>query len=144
MKQWEMQKDYAADERVRFFLGDIRDKDRLSMAFRGVDYIVHAAALKIVPTAEYNPIETVKTNINGTMNIIECALNNNVKKIVALSTDKASSPINLYGGTKLVSDKLFVAGNAYSGDEGCEFSVVRYGNVIGSRGSLIPLLLKKR
>ena len=138
MKQWEMAKLLNGDPRVRFFIGDVRDRDRLYRALDGVDYVVHAAATKIVPTAEYNPFECVKTNINGAMNIIDAAIDRHVKGVVALSTDKASSPINLYGATKLASDKLFVAGNAYSGEHPTKFSVVRYGNVMGSRGSVIP------
>ena len=138
MKQWEMAKLYADDNRVRFFIGDVRDRERLYRALTGVDYVVHAAATKIVPTAEYNPFECVKTNINGAMNVIDACIDCKVKGVVALSTDKASSPINLYGATKLASDKLFVAGNAYSGEHGTQFSVVRYGNVMGSRGSVIP------
>lgn len=125
--------------RVRFFIGDVRDKERLMRAFRGVDYVIHAAAMKQVPTCEYNPLEAVKTNINGASNIIDAALDCGVKKVVALSTDKAVNPINLYGGTKLVSDKLFIAANAYTGENGTIFSVVRYGNVAGSRGSVIPI-----
>ena len=138
MKQWEMAKLYPDDSRVRFFIGDVRDRERLYRAFRGVDYVVHAAATKIVPTAEYNPFECVKTNINGAMNVIDAAIDCGVKRVVALSTDKASSPINLYGATKLASDKLFVASNSYGGEHGTRFSVVRYGNVMGSRGSVIP------
>ena len=138
MKQWEMAKLYVDDDRVRFFIGDVRDRDRLYRALSGVDYVVHAAATKIVPTAEYNPFECVKTNINGAMNVIDAAIDCKVKGVVALSTDKASSPINLYGATKLCSDKLFVSGNAYSGEHPTRFSVVRYGNVMGSRGSVIP------
>ena len=138
MKQWEMAKLYSDDRRVRFFIGDVRDRDRLYRALDGVDYVVHAAATKIVPTAEYNPFECVKTNVNGAMNVIDAAIDKGVKGVVALSTDKASSPINLYGATKLTSDKLFVAANAYSGEHGTKFSVVRYGNVMGSRGSVIP------
>lgn len=141
MKQWEMAKLYQNDKRVRFFIGDVRDKDRLYRALDGVDYVVHAAATKIVPTAEYNPFECVKTNINGAMNLIDACIDKGVKKVVALSTDKASSPVNLYGATKLASDKLFVAGNAYSGEHGTRFAVVRYGNVMGSRGSVIPYFL---
>ncbi len=141
MKQWEMAKLYANDDRVRFFIGDVRDKDRLSRALNGVDYVVHAAATKIVPTAEYNPFECVKTNINGAMNLIDACIDQQVKAVVALSTDKASSPANLYGATKLASDKLFVAGNSYSGKEDTRFSVVRYGNVMGSRGSVIPYFI---
>ena len=138
MKQWEMAKLYKDDPRVRFFIGDVRDKDRLYRALDDVDYVVHAAATKIVPTAEYNPFECVKTNINGAMNVIDACIDKGVKECVALSTDKASSPINLYGATKLASDKLFVAGNAYSAEHKAKFSVVRYGNVMGSRGSVIP------
>lgn len=138
MKQWEMAKLFSDDDRVRFFIGDVRDRERLYRALTGVDYVVHAAATKIVPTAEYNPFECVKTNINGAMNLIDACIDCGVKGVVALSTDKASSPINLYGATKLASDKLFVAGNAYSGEHGTKFSVVRYGNVMGSRGSVIP------
>lgn len=125
-------------EKLRFFIGDVRDKDRLYRAFEGVDYVVHAAAMKQVPACEYNPIEAVKTNIDGAMNIIDAALDKNVKRVVALSTDKAVNPINLYGGTKLVSDKLFISANAYSGTKDVCFSIVRYGNVAGSRGSVIP------
>ncbi len=141
MKQWEMAKKYRGDDRVRFFIGDVRDKDRLSRALDGIDYVVHAAATKIVPTAEYNPFECVKTNINGAMNVIDACIDRGVRRVVALSTDKASSPANLYGATKLASDKLFVAGNSYSGSHGSRFSVVRYGNVMGSRGSVIPFFL---
>ena len=127
---------------LRFFIGDVRDRDRLCRAFDGVDYVIHAAALKQVPACEYNPIEAVRTNINGAMNIIDAALDRKVKKVVALSTDKAVNPINLYGGTKLVSDKLFIAANAYSGEKEVRFSIVRYGNVAGSRGSVIPFFKK--
>jgi UDP-N-acetylglucosamine 4,6-dehydratase (inverting) len=141
MKQWEMARQFADDRRVRFFIGDVRDAGRLTRALDGIDYVVHAAALKIVPTAEYNPFECVKTNIIGAMNLIDVCINRNVKRVVALSTDKASSPINLYGATKLVSDKLFVAGNAYAGGHDTRFAVVRYGNVMGSRGSVIPLFM---
>lgn len=141
MKQWEMQKIYGSDSRVRFFIGDIRDKDRLFRALHGIDYVVHAAATKIVPAAEYNPFECVKTNIIGAMNLIDACIDQKVKTVVALSTDKASSPANLYGATKLASDKLFVAGNSYSGTDATKFSVVRYGNVMGSRGSVIPFFL---
>ena len=141
MKQWEMAKLYQGDPRVRFFIGDVRDKERLYRALDGVDYVVHAAATKIVPTAEYNPFECVKTNINGAMNLIDACIDKGVKKVVALSTDKASSPVNLYGATKLASDKLFVASNAYSGEHGTRFAVVRYGNVMGSRGSVIPYFM---
>jgi UDP-N-acetylglucosamine 4,6-dehydratase (inverting) len=124
--------------KLRFFIGDVRDKDRLYRAFNGIDYVIHAAAMKQVPACEYNPFEAIKTNINGAQNIVDAAIDCKVKKVVALSTDKAVNPINLYGGTKLVSDKLFISGNAYSGEEGTIFSVVRYGNVAGSRGSVIP------
>lgn len=138
MKQWNMAKTFGEDSRVRFFIGDVRDKDRLYRAMDGVDYVVHAAAMKIVPSAEYNPFECIKTNIDGAMNVIDAAIDRKVKRVVALSTDKASSPANLYGATKLASDKLFVSGNAYSGDKATRFGVVRYGNVMGSRGSVIP------
>ncbi len=141
MKQWEMAKLFEGDDRVRFFIGDVRDRDRLKRALDGVDYVVHAAATKIVPTAEYNPFECIKTNINGAMNLIDACIDKGVKAVVALSTDKASSPANLYGATKLASDKLFVAGNSYSGSKQTKFSVVRYGNVMGSRGSVIPFFL---
>ena len=141
MKQWEMAKIYGGDPRVRFFIGDVRDKDRLNRALKGIDFVVHAAATKIVPTAEYNPFECVKTNVIGAMNLIDACIDQGVKKVVALSTDKASSPANLYGATKLTSDKLFISGNNYSGAEGTQFSVVRYGNVMGSRGSVIPYFI---
>ncbi len=141
MKQWEMAKLYGNDPRVRFFIGDVRDKDRLARALNGIDYVVHAAATKIVPTAEYNPFECVKTNVMGAMNLIDACIDQGVKRVVALSTDKASSPANLYGATKLVSDKLFIAGNAYSGNNETRFAVVRYGNVMGSRGSVIPFFM---
>ena len=139
-KQFNMSNKYKKYEDIfRFFIGDVRDKDRLKRALNGVDYVIHAAALKQVPACEYNPIEAVKTNINGAMNIVDAVLDSpSVKKVVALSTDKAVNPINLYGGTKLVSDKLFIAANAYVGDRDLSFSVVRYGNVAGSRGSVIP------
>lgn len=132
--------------KVRFFIGDVRDKERLYRAFEGIDYVIHAAAMKQVPTCEYNPFEAIKTNIHGAQNVIDAALDKGVKKVVALSTDKAVNPINLYGGTKLVSDKLFIAANAYKGIKDTTFSVVRYGNVAGSRGSIIPVfgeLIKK-
>lgn len=141
MKQWDMAKKFHNDPRVRFFIGDVRDRERLYRALDGVDYVVHAAATKIVPTAEYNPFECVKTNVDGAMNLIDACIDKGVKRVVALSTDKASSPINLYGATKLASDKLFVAGNAYSGEHGTRFAVVRYGNVMGSRGSVIPFFM---
>lgn len=141
MKQWEMAKLYGGDERVRFFIGDVRDKDRLSRALKGIDFVVHAAATKIVPTAEYNPFECVKTNINGAMNLIDACVDHGVKRVVALSTDKASNPANLYGATKFASDKLFIAGNSYAGRQDTRFAVVRYGNVMGSRGSVIPFFI---
>lgn len=141
MKQWEMAKKFEGDDRVRFFIGDVRDRERLYRALDGVDYVVHAAATKIVPTAEYNPFECIKTNINGAMNLIDACIDKGVKRVVALSTDKASSPINLYGATKLASDKLFVSGNSYAGGHDTRFSVVRYGNVMGSRGSVIPFFM---
>lgn len=144
MKQWEMAKLYGNDPRVRFFIGDVRDRERLYRALDGVDYVVHAAATKIVPTAEFNPFECVKTNVIGAMNLIDACIDKGVKRVVALSTDKASSPINLYGASKLASDKLFVAGNSYSGEHGTSFSVVRYGNVMGSRGSVIPFFMSIR
>ena len=142
MKQWEMAKHFKDDPRVRFFIGDVRDKDRLHRALHNIDFVVHAAATKIVPTAEYNPFECIKTNVNGAMNLIDVCIDQGVKRVVALSTDKASSPINLYGATKLASDKLFTASSqSYaSGHKTC-FSVVRYGNVMGSRGSIIPFFI---
>ena len=142
-KQSEMRKQFSAFDNIRFFIGDVRDKERLERALDGVDYVVHAAALKQVPAMEYNPSEAIKTNILGAMNVIEAALDRKVKKVIALSTDKACNPINLYGATKLCSDKLFVSANSYSGAKGTRFSVVRYGNVIGSRGSVIPFFLSK-
>ena len=141
MKQWEMAKLYGDDDRIRFFIGDVRDKERLARALNGIEYVVHAAATKIVPTAEYNPFECVKTNVFGAMNLIDTCIDQGVKRVVALSTDKASSPANLYGATKLTSDKLFIAGNSYSGKSDTRFAVVRYGNVMGSRGSVIPFFL---
>lgn len=141
MKQWEMAKKFEGDPRIRFFIGDVRDRDRLYRALDGVDYVVHAAATKIVPTAEYNPFECIKTNVMGAMNLVDACIDQGVKGVVALSTDKASSPINLYGATKLTSDKLFVAGNHYAGQKRTRFSVVRYGNVMGSRGSVIPFFM---
>ena len=142
MKQWEMAKLFNDDPRVRFFIGDVRDKERLHRALYDIDFVVHAAATKIVPTAEYNPFECIKTNVNGAMNLIDACIDQNVKRVVALSTDKASSPINLYGATKLASDKLFVASNSsYAGGQKTCFSIVRYGNVMGSRGSVIPLFM---
>ena len=138
-KQFIMSNAYKEHEAIlRFFIGDVRDEQRLKMAMNGVDYVVHAAALKQVPACEYNPNEAIKTNVNGAMNVINASLEAGVKKVVALSTDKAVNPINLYGGTKLVSDKLFCAAKAYSGADGTRFAVVRYGNVAGSRGSVIP------
>lgn len=142
-KQDLMKKDFSIKypnkiDKLRFFIGDVRDKERLYRAFNGVDYVVHAAAMKQVPACEYNPFEAIKTNIHGAQNIVDASIDCNVKKVVALSTDKAVNPINLYGGTKLVSDKLFISANAYSGESGTIFSVVRYGNVAGSRGSVIP------
>ena len=141
MKQWEMAKLFKNDPRVRFMIGDVRDRDRLYRVLDGIDYVVHAAATKIVPAAEYDPFECVKTNVIGAMNLIDACIDKGVKRIVALSTDKASSPANLYGATKLTSDRLFVSGNSYSGSHGTSFSVVRYGNVMGSRGSVIPFFL---
>lgn len=142
MKQWEMSKHYKNDKRVRFFIGDVRDKNRLYRALHNVDHVIHAAATKIVTTAEYNPFECVKTNINGAMNLIEACIDRGVKRLIALSTDKASSPINLYGATKLASDKLFTASNSsYAGGHKTSFAVVRYGNVMGSRGSIIPMFM---
>lgn len=142
-KQFQMKQEFSEfSSQIRFFIGDVRDRIRLERAFDGVDYVVHAAALKQVPACEYNPLEAVKTNINGAEYIIEAAINRKVKKVVALSTDKAVNPVNLYGATKLVSDKLFINGNAYSGNNGTIFSVVRYGNVMGSRGSVIPFFQK--
>ena len=146
LKQFEMQQVFSPSEYpcLRYFIGDVRDEDRLHDAFRGVDYVVHAAALKQVPTAEYNPYEAVKTNVLGGQNVIRTAIAQRVKKVIALSTDKAANPINLYGATNLCSDKLFVAGNAMAGDVGTVFAVVRYGNVVGSRGSVIPFFLSKK
>jgi len=142
-KQFLMQKEFAEyKDKLRFFIGDVRDRERLYRAFVGVDIVIHAAALKHVPLMEYNPIEAIKTNIQGAINVIDAALDRGVKKVIALSTDKAVNPVNLYGATKLVSDKLFVSANAYSGKDGTKFAVVRYGNVAGSRGSVIPFFLK--
>ena len=143
MKQWEMALKLDNDPRIRFVIGDIRDKDRLSHALNGVDFVVHAAATKIVPTAEYNPFECIKTNVDGAMNLIDACIDRKVKRVVALSTDKASNPINLYGASKLASDKLFIAANDYSSTHNSIFSIVRYGNVMGSRGSVIPFFLDK-
>ena len=146
LKQFEMSTIYAREKypSIRYFIGDVRDKERLYRAFRNVDIVIHAAALKQVPTAEYNPFEAVKTNILGAQNVINVAIDRGVRKIIALSTDKAANPINLYGATKLCSDKLFIAGNSYAGHNETIFSVVRYGNVVGSRGSVIPFFLKKK
>jgi UDP-N-acetylglucosamine 4,6-dehydratase/5-epimerase len=141
MKQWEMAKLFKDDPRVRFMIGDVRDRDRIYRVLDGIDYVVHAAATKIVPTAEYDPFECVKTNVMGAMNIIDACIDKGVKRIVALSTDKASAPSNLYGATKLTSDRLFVSGNSYTGSYNTSFSVVRYGNVMGSRGSVIPFFI---
>lgn len=141
MKQWEMAKLFKDDPRVRFMIGDVRDRDRLYRVLDGIDYVVHAAATKIVPTAEYDPFECVKTNVMGAMNLIDACIDKGVKRIVALSTDKASAPSNLYGATKLTSDRLFVSGNSYTGSHNTSFSVVRYGNVMGSRGSVIPFFM---
>jgi len=141
LKQYEMAQDYN-DKCMRYFIGDVRDAQRLQKAMRGVDYVIHAAALKHVPIAEYNPMECIKTNINGAQNVIDAAIENKVKKIIALSTDKAANPVNLYGATKLASDKLFVAANNLVGEQNTSFSVVRYGNVVGSRGSVIPYFKK--
>ncbi|MBR4966463.1 MAG: SDR family NAD(P)-dependent oxidoreductase, partial [Lachnospiraceae bacterium] len=138
-KQFNMSIDFKEyKEKIRYFIGDVRDLERMKRAFEGVDYVIHAAAMKQVPACEYNPNEAIKTNIHGAQNIIEAALDCGVKKVVALSTDKAVNPVNLYGGTKLVSDKLFIAANAYAGSKDISFSIVRYGNVAGSRGSVIP------
>jgi len=146
LKQFQMRQDFPLSQypQLRFFLGDVRDRERLYRALDGVDVVVHAAALKQVPAAEYNPLEAIKTNILGAANIIDAAIDRNVKKVIALSTDKAANPINLYGATKLCSDKLFVAANSYSGSHQTQFSVVRYGNVVGSRGSVIPYFLAQR
>lgn len=143
LKQYEMKQEFH-DERIRFFIGDVRDKDRLYRAFDGVDIVIHAAAMKHVDACEYNPFEAVKTNIHGAQNIIEAAIDRGVEKVIALSTDKACSPVNLYGATKLASDKLFVAANAYVGEKKTQFAVVRYGNVVGSRGSVVPFFKKIR
>ncbi len=144
MKQYEMAQDFSEKEHpcIRYFIGDVRDADRLEMAMRGVDYVIHAAALKHVPAAEYNPFECIRTNVYGAENVVKAAIRSNVKRIIALSTDKAANPVNLYGASKLASDKIFIAANNLSGLGGTRFSVVRYGNVIGSRGSIIPLFQK--
>jgi UDP-N-acetylglucosamine 4,6-dehydratase (inverting) len=144
LKQYEIKQKYGDDPRVRFFLGDIRDRDRLKTAFHGVDYVVHAAALKQVPAAEYNPFECIKTNVIGAQNLIEACLDSQVRRVIALSTDKAAAPVNLYGATKLCSDKLFIAANNIKGTRDLRFSVVRYGNVMASRGSVIPFFLEKK
>lgn len=144
MKQWDMSQDYLKDNKIKFVIGDVRDYDRLNENMKDVDFVVHAAATKIVPTAEYNPFECVKTNINGAMNVINAAKTNKVKKVVALSTDKASNPINLYGATKLAADKLFIAANSEDNKNITKFGVVRYGNVMGSRGSVIPFFYSLR
>ena len=146
LKQFEMAQQFPESKYscIRYFIGDVRDQERLYRAFHGVDYVIHAAALKQVPAAEYNPFEAIKTNILGAQNIINAAIDQKIKKVLALSTDKAANPINLYGATKLCSDKLFIAGNAYVGMEDTMFSVVRYGNVVGSRGSVIPFFLKQK
>jgi len=144
LKQFEMQQLYPDEPRLRFFIGDVRDRDRLNRAFHDVDFVVHAAALKQVPAAEYNPFEAVKTNVHGAQNVIDAAIERGVERVVALSTDKACSPVNLYGATKLVSDKLFVNGNAYASGTSTRFSVVRYGNVVGSRGSVVPYFRELR
>lgn len=142
-KQWMMAREFEEyQDKLRFFIGDVRDYERMKRAFEGVDYVIHAAAMKQVPACEYNPNEAIKTNVVGAQNVIDASLNTGVKKVVALSTDKAVNPVNLYGGTKLVSDKLFIAANAYCGDKELSFSIVRYGNVAGSRGSIIPLFNK--
>ncbi len=141
MKQWEMSQKYKNDKRIRFMIGDVRDRERLYRAMNDIDYVIHAAATKIVYTAEYDPFECIKTNIFGAMNVVDACIDNKVKRIIALSTDKASSPANLYGATKLTSDRLFVAANYYSGSKNTAFAVVRYGNVMGSRGSVIPFFL---
>jgi UDP-N-acetylglucosamine 4,6-dehydratase len=145
-KQFEMAQDYPESDypSIRFFIGDVRDKERLIRAFEGIDYVIHAAAMKHVPIAEYNPMEAVKTNINGAENVINACLDAGVQRVVALSTDKAAAPINLYGATKLASDKLFIAANNIKGNRAIRFSVVRYGNVMGSNGSVIPFFLKRR
>ena len=144
LKQYDMFQNYTKKQNdiIRYFIGDVRDLERLKLAFQGVDFVVHAAAMKQVPASEYNPMECIKTNINGANNVIQAAIYNNIKKVIALSTDKASSPINLYGASKLASDKLFIAGNHLTGKKKCVFSVVRYGNVAGSRGSIIPYFKK--
>ena len=142
--QQQMNQKFANDERLRFFIGDVRDRERVSRAMNGVDFVVHAAALKQIPTCEYNPIEAVKTNIGGAVNLIDIAIDNGVEKVIAISTDKAVHPVNLYGATKLVAEKLFVQANVYTGGRKTRFSCVRYGNVVGSRGSVVPLFLEQK
>ena len=146
LKQFEMSQEFSTDDypQIRYFIGDVRDKSRLLYALHGIDTVIHAAALKQVPAAEYNPIEAVKTNIIGAQNVVEACIEVGVKSVIALSTDKAAAPINLYGATKLCSDKLFIAANIYSGRPDIKFSVVRYGNVMGSRGSVIPFFMKQK
>ena len=144
LKQYEMRAEFGDDPRLRFFIGDVRDRERLERAFDGIDLVVHAAAMKQVPAAEYNPFEAIKTNVFGAENVINAAIDRGVERVIALSTDKAANPINLYGATKLCSDKLFVAGNSYAGENGARFAVVRYGNVVGSRGSVVPFFRKQR
>jgi len=146
LKQWEMAQKFPDSKYncMRFFIGDVRDKERLNRAFHGVDYVIHAAAMKHVPAGEYNPFEAVKTNILGAQNVINVAIDQKVERVIALSTDKAANPVNLYGATKLCSDKLFIAGNAYVGRDHTAFSVARYGNVVGSRGSVVPLFLQEK
>ena len=145
LKQWEMQKEFSTEKYrfLRYFIGDIRDRSRLNRAMRGISHVIHAAALKQVPAAEYNPMEFIKTNVLGAENVIECAIDQNVKRVIALSTDKAAAPVNLYGATKLCADKLFIAANNIVGSNDLKFSVVRYGNVMGSRGSVIPLFIEQ-
>lgn len=143
LKQWEMAREFGDNPKLRFLIGDVRDPDRLRRACEGVDYLIHAAALKHVPACEYNPVEAVRTNVDGAINVINAALDTNVKKVIALSTDKAVNPVNIYGATKLASDRLFIHGNFYTGAHPTRFSVVRYGNVMGSRGSVIPLFRKQ-
>ena len=144
LKQAEMKSKFGNHPKLRFFIGNVRDKERVYRAFDGVDIVIHAAALKRVPECEYNPFEAIKTNVNGAQNVIDAAIDKGVEKVVALSTDKAANPINLYGATKLCSDKLFTAGNAYAGGKNTKFGVVRYGNVMGSRGSVIPFFKKMK
>ncbi|NCT41657.1 MAG: UDP-N-acetylglucosamine 4,6-dehydratase (inverting) [Alphaproteobacteria bacterium] len=145
LKQYEMSQDFSSEKYpcMRYFIGDVRDRDRLTLASRGADIIIHAAAMKQVPTAEYNPMECIRTNVDGAENVVRAAMDNGVEKVIALSTDKAANPINLYGASKLASDKIFIAGNNITGENGTRFAVVRYGNVVGSRGSVIPFFQKK-